>query len=618
MALGYGWRPDLTLEMDRPSSRLTTGLYEPERVGDELYAWTRGTVTMRLPQLDRRSPWTCTIRLRGARVDPSTLPELVIAVDGVTTVRQLTPNDYEDVPVTLPPRAQPGGVITLTASPTFTPGPQDNRALGVMIDDWRCSPAAGTWVRAPRRAIITAAIAGAVLSGAVALVVASPIAVVAAATAIAVAQAVPMTSGHAMFTDHVEIARSLAVWIAGLLVLGVWLLAGVRRRPLSTAATFVWVFTVLAVYLKLLVLLHPSKPLIDALFHAHRLEWVLAGRYFFTQIMPGGVQFPYAIGLYVFTAPWTIFTTDYITLLRVVVTVAEASGGVLVYLMVVRAWGDRPAGALAAVLFTLVPRTYEVVGNANMTSAFAQAVAVAVIAAATMWPLSKAPWRWGAGLTLLTAAALLSHVGTFVVVMSTMVLLAGLSWWRGGASLRSPARVIAASALAAAVLSVVVYYGHFGEAYRSAATVRAESAAASQDDRLRQPEAPLTAKISEAAILSVATVGWPLLILAALGAPLVVGRGLRDRVSLAVVAWIVTGLTLILVMVLAPVEGSFQRYAAEFLSRVTVGTSPAIVILAGMGAAWAWRRRGATRMVGLVLLGAAAWLGIDAWLSWLR
>ncbi len=99
-------------------------------------------------------------------------------------------------------------------------------------------------------------------------------------------------------------------------------------------------------------------------------------RYFFTQPMPGGVTFPYAIGLYVFAAPWTVFTHDHVTLLRVIVCSAQAVAGALLYPVVVKAWSDRAAALTAVVLFNVVPLPYGLVGNANLTNTFGEAVAL--------------------------------------------------------------------------------------------------------------------------------------------------------------------------------------------------------------------------------------------------
>ena len=111
-------------------------------------------------------------------------------------------------------------------------------------------------------------------------------------------------------------------------------------------------------YLKILGLLHPSKLLADAVFHAHRLEWVLSGRYFFTQVMPSGVSFPYAIGLYLFAAPWASLTHDYVTLLRVVVCAADTIAAAMIYLAIVKVWKDPLAAAFAAILYNVVPLTF--------------------------------------------------------------------------------------------------------------------------------------------------------------------------------------------------------------------------------------------------------------------
>ena len=133
---------------------------------------------------------------------------------------------------------------------------------------------------------------------------------------------------------------------------------GWRRRPLDPAARSVVMFSGAVLFLKLLALLHPSKLLIDALFHAHRLEWVMAGRYYFTQPMPSGVQFPYAIALYVFAAPWAAFTRDHVALLRIVVAVCQAVAGATLYPMVARNWHDRRAAVIAVMLFHTVPLPY--------------------------------------------------------------------------------------------------------------------------------------------------------------------------------------------------------------------------------------------------------------------
>jgi len=63
-------------------------------------------------------------------------------------------------------------------------------------------------------------------------------------------------------------------------------LSRVLGRPVSAEGRVALFVTVAVLYLKLLMLFHPAKPIIDVVFHAHRLQWVLDGRYYFTQPLP--------------------------------------------------------------------------------------------------------------------------------------------------------------------------------------------------------------------------------------------------------------------------------------------------------------------------------------------
>ena len=613
----YAFGPGFTLEMDRPMPAIVSGFHGVERVNRETFAWTRREATMRLPGLDRRQPWDCTIRLRGGRQDVSTLPEAIISVDGIVTLRHQTGNDFSDPAWRLPESASNGAVITLTASNTFIPGGGDKRELGLYVDRWSCTPLSG-FVPFPPGPVMQAA---AIAAGAFALVLivmgASPIVLAAGITTLGALQAVPLVSGLGSFG-----AFALPpAWVAVTLAAGLWVTSGVLSRllgrPVSTAGRVALFVTVAALYLKLLMLFHPAKPIVDIVFHAHRLQWVLDGRYYFTQPMPSGVVFPYAIGLYVFAAPWTVLTSDFESLLRVIVTTAEAAGALCVYLLVARCWGDRTVAATATVLYALVPRTFEIVGNANMTNAFGQSVALAVLTAATLWALSWGRWTLWAGFTALLAFALLCHISTFMLLGAIVGVLTVLYWVAGDQTLRSHALSTGTALIVAAALAIALYYAHFGDAYRSAAKVRAAPAATSATGSPVAPAA-FPKKVADAARLSVQAVGWPIALLAVPGVWVWRRRGWRDRLGLAVSALAITFGLFTLVVVLSPVNQSFQRYAAEFISRVTLATYPAMVIWAALGAVWAWRTGPAGRLAGGALMVAACVVGFDAWVEWIR
>lgn len=624
----YAYDPAFTVEMDRNASTVIPGLHDVERVGQENYAWTRGGATMTLRALDRDVEWRCSIRLKGGRADTSTLPEVVVAVDGLIAATVQTTNEYQDLQVTVPARAGATGArIGLNASTTFVPGPGDPRTLGVMIDRWTCAPAAAGFVLPPRPVMIAAAAGGAAFGFAFAALGAGILATIAGAALLGIAQAVPLTWEFGVFTQYPRRVLWLAIPIAAVLVLATRATEWTIGRRVSTAGRLVLACTAALLYLKLLALAHPAKLPIDIIFHAHRLQWVLEGRYYFTQPMPGGVHFPYAIGLYVFAAPWSVFTSDYPLLLRIVVCTAEAVGAILVYLAVSRTWRDPFAATTAAVLFHLVPRTFNILYNANMTNAFGQTLAFATLAAAVLWRLDATRAWQAAALTVLIAWALLSHVSTFTSLSAILLTLVVLYWFRGGPQLRRPAISIFVALVVAAGLAVVLYYGWFGDAYRSVARVRAsaavtapataESAAASATAQTTQA-AGLPMKLAEAGKLTVAAVGWPIVILGLAGAVPFWRLGRIDRLSLAVIALVVNYAVFVSGVVVMPVERSFQRYAAEFISRVTLATYPAMVILAGLGAAWMWRASPFSRVIAGGLLMAAGWVGIQNWIGWLR
>ncbi len=608
---GYAARPGFTLEMDRAMPGLVSGFYESERAGRDTFAWSGRQATMRLPGLDRRGAWACIVRLRGGRADAGSLPEVTFTVDGIVTARHGTSNDFIDINVPLPPRIGHGAVMTLTTG-TFVPGGGDKRELGVYVDRWSCAPDPGFQPLPPGPAIRAAAIAAGAFGGVLLVMGAPPIVFAAGVAAVAGLQAIPLTRDLGSFPAFAVPMEWLAVALA-LICGAVWLLRTRLGRPVGVAGRVALFVTFVVLYLKLMALLHPSKLIIDAVFHAHRLEWVLEGRYYFTQPMPNGVTFPYAIGLYVFAAPWTVFTSDLVSLLRIVVTVAEVAGGLLLYRLISRGWGDRTVAAAATVLYSLVPRTFEIVGNANMTNAFGQSVALAALAAATLWPLSRGRWNQWAGLTLLIAFGLLCHISTFTLLATILGVLCLLYRFVGRPHLRSEAWMIASALLVAAVLAVLLYYGHFGDAFRSAAAVRATQAAT-------PTSAPISmaTRMVDAGRFSAMAVGWPMVLLAVPGVIVWLRRGWRDRLGLAIAALGITFIVFTASVALAPVEKAFYRYALEFITRVTLATYPAMVTWAALGAVTAWRHGGLARVAGAVVVAAAIGVAGDAWIGWLR
>jgi hypothetical protein len=620
VVIAYASHPQLTLEMDRAlPRRLASGFYDPERAGETTFAWTSQRADLKLAHLNRSSKWICWVTLRGGRSDPATQPSVDVAVDGSVATTMKATNEFQDAMIVVPARAAKGAVVTVTSSSTLVPGPSDPRQLGVQIDRIVCIPEPGV-ASPPSATIRDAALTGAIFG---ALLVLSGLTLrpaLAGVLMLGVLQALPLSAGPAPYIGFSETSVWLAIWIGVVAIAIVGLMNRFRPVTLQNSARIAITLSAAVLYLKLLGLLHPSKLPIDAVFHAHRLEWVLAGKYFFTQPMPGGVTFPYAIGLYVFAAPWSVLTHDYVTLLRVIVCGAQAVAGALLYPVVVKAWGDRAAALGAVVLFNVVPLPYGLVGNANLTNTFGEAVATSAVLIASL--LSGRHALAVLAFFVASALAFLAHVSTFALLGVTLVTLAVLYRVLGGASERRAAWSIGVVTIVSAVFAVILYYGHFGDVYKNALRIRANATATqSQAEAATTPasvpaqRASLGTRIKDAFGFAAAMIGWPILLLAVVGVWRSVVDRSNDRATLAVMAWAVACAVFFAVAVMR-VDAPFQRYAAEFFGRVLLATFPAAVLLAARTTGWAWKQGLRLRLAAASLVVFAVVLGIRNWMAW--
>jgi hypothetical protein len=627
---GYATRAHLVIEMDRElPRRIVSGVHPPERAGDLTFAWTSQRADFRLRGLNRGSPWTCVVVARGARGNPAAQPQVDVAIDGITLKRAPATQDFQPIEVTAPSRPQPGLILSVTSSATLVP-PSDGRELGLQLDRVACRPAAGGWTLPPSNALQSAAMAGAAWGAVLAVCLPLPAALV-GLLLLAVGQSLPFATGTAPYGLYDETALRLALWLAAFALAAVKLLEWRTGPSLSVAARFVVVLSAGVLYLKLLALLHPGKALIDIVFHAHRLQAVLGGGYYFTQIMPSGVAFPYAIGLYVMAAPWSSLTRDYAMLLRIVVSTTEAIAGLLLYAAIARHWGDRLAGALAVLLFHAVPLPYGLIGNANMTNAFGQAAALIAVTAAAAWSLHWRSFLLMAGLFALVSLAFLSHISTAAHLGVTLLALALLCRWLGDQESRASAWPILAVTLVAALGSWVIYYGHFTEVYATAlqkmrATPQVVAAPRASGDATRssaqgagspvRPPSSLLTRSSNALGLTTVAIGWPIGALAVAGMWRLWQSRARDRLSMLIAAWAATYLVFLAVGIVPRVEAPFERYAAEFVGRVVFATYPAAVLLGALAAAWGWRAGPVWRLASLVCVLSALSIGVHHWRAW--
>lgn len=599
LALFYGLDPSLAIEFDRELPRLVGGVYPPERDDTTglTFAWSGPEVVLRLPGLDRRVDWTFDARLRGARPVADENPALAFSSDGVLLESRQSGVDFEEVRITIPARPERrGAVITMRASRTFNPGPSDPRVLGVMLDRVELTPSAVVF---PSRATVAAAAAAAGAIGvALALLGTSLVAAGGGAVMIAAGASALIAKGFGPYTDFPSTAVALSLWTGGLLVAVARAIEWRSGRPLRNTARFALAFSACAAFIKLLVLLHPDLPVGDALFHAHRFRTVVAGNFFFTSIAPGNYQFPYAPGLYLAAAPFAgmvMRDSGDMTLLRIFVVVFDASAAALLYLMIIRAWGDRLAGAIAVALYHLAPLTLGIATVGNLTNAFAQSLAIFALVVIADPGLRFERRLYVAALAALLGAAYMSHTSTFAILFPACVLIAGAFTWKGGPALRSPAAAVLIAAVAAVILGVALYYAHFGDTYR------AEFARISAEIGSNAPDAGgRTAMDRLASVPRYARLyfGIPLVLLAALGARRLFVRGARDRGTLATLGWTAACVLFLVIGIITPVD---MRY---YLASI-----PALAVAGSAGASWLWTRGRLRRAVAVGLLAWAAATG---------
>ena len=577
VALFYAWHPALRIEFDRDLPRNVAGIYPPERddASQLTFAWTSGDAVVRLPGLDRGSAWTLDLRVRGARAGGDN-PDVTVLADGVAVATVKTSVDWEETRVVIPARGDRRGLtLGLRPSATFVPGPGDPRALGVVLDRLVLTPE--QLVVVPRPALTAASIAAAAMGGAIALLGVTAGSAIGGAVLVSAGAAAIIARGFGPFTTYPDTVTSLGLWTAlalALLALGVeyW-----RGRPLRHTAHFAAAFSAAALFLKLLVLLHPNMPVGDAMFHAHRFQAVLAGDLYFTSVAPGGYAFPYPPGLYVFAGMFAGMVrrgASDMALLRVVATAVDVVAGLMLYRIVETAWSNRLAAAMAVAIYHLIPVELGVLTTGNLTNAFAQSVAVLALALMSAAPVVTKPWPLAIALTIALAAAYLSHTGTLAILFVATIAIAALLAIRGGSSERRGAMIIFGATAVAALVAVGLYYVHFMDTYRAEfARIGQETASAASDaggrtigDRLKG--VPYSVGIY---------LGGPVLLFALVGASELMRKPRPDRLALTVSGWALSCLLFMAIGILTPVD---MRY---YLAAV-----PVLAITAGCGASRAW------------------------------
>jgi len=592
--------PPVFLRTDLQLRSRSQGFYQLEKSKDLLFAWTQPHAEFTLPAIDRRVDWRINLELKVFRPPNVPMPVVRIGVDGVPAAEQLITGNTT-LSATLPKRPGAYGMtVSIDTTPPFVPGPKDKRQLGIVVSSITLEPASDQ-PGVPLGTGANGAAAIAILAVTVAAIGAGPLWVGAFGTAVALGEAALIARGigrYPPYPGHVFL-------LAGALGLGTFsvvrTIEWLRRRKMEAGAIAAIALTLGACFLKLMLLLHPDMPIGDGVFHAHRFEYVLAGRLYFTSLTPDNYAFPYPVFFYVVSAPFAWLASDTLerlTVLRIVSTIADATAATLLYWMIVRPTSDKLAGIAAVLWYHAMPMTAWIMTWGALTNAFAQTLFVASVALVVALPVESTRRGTVALLTIVVTAALLTHPSTCAILVALMATTSVLYAWRGG-TLRAMSMGVGVATVSAAAIAMAVYYAWFPAVYASELSRIASASMASADE----PSGPAGGGFSRALWFLDIYFGWPAIAAAAIGAWRLSRSAASAHLNLLLVAWAGISLGFLVLGVLTPIE--MRYHFAAF---------PALAIAAGFACSWAWRAPVAVRLAMSALLIAGVWDGVAQWL----
>jgi hypothetical protein len=582
------------------------GFYPPESdAAGQSFSWTRGHAAITVPHIDRSRPYRVGFRLsagRGPDVPPP--PQMVVSVDGAPRLRADTTNDARTFVVDVPPASGHSLTVAIDLANTFTPGPNDRRALGVTIDDVTIAPASGafspTW-----RVVLIAALAAMCLTLAALACGFGPWWALLAGMAAGAAHAWLLAFDAAFLGAFPDYLMRVS---AGAAVIGL-LVGAIRWRTPGPSASSEWGLAAGLVLVpsavKLAFFGHTRVLIGDAIFQIHRAAQVHAGHYFFTSITPRPfLEFPYAIALYVNAMPfWSWFPTDLdqVWLLRALSLSADALVGLALYVALRAAWSNRWAPLLFAGLWPFARAPLATLCTSNLTNLYGQGMfGVALGLVGWMAARRRTP-RWAvAALALLFAVAFLSHFSTVSVGIPLVALIALVLAIAGGAADRRVAGWVAVALVAAMAVSYAAYYSHFTTVYRTTLT-RIVSGDGSGE--ARSMAAPPSIKFARWRHDVSLDFGGLALVTALAGACWLGLRRPRDGLTLVLAGWAATWLLF-----------SALGIATAIEMRANLAAAPLVAALAAfaLGSLGQSSRAGAT--VAVLVAGAMVWNGFAQWM----
>ncbi|RRR74938.1 MAG: hypothetical protein EI684_05925 [Candidatus Viridilinea halotolerans] len=251
-----------------------------------------------------------------------------------------------------------------------------------------------------------------------------------------------------------------------------WTLPRLMRRvgvPLA-APTLAWLTFIVVVSFALRYggRLYPESMPGDIDFHYNRFTETLAGL-IYLRSLNRGVPFPYPPGPYLLVAPFSLLGLQLPTILQLGAALVDACSAVVIYLIAVRALGQRVA-LFASGIYLFTAATFMTTWWSFSTHIFTQFLHLLLLAGALTafhaWQGEDATQRrrWTLGVAVLLCLVFLGHFGFLLNTTLLGLVLACAVWvasWRGAAWARRVRGPLSLAGLAAGSFVALFFYSAY-------------------------------------------------------------------------------------------------------------------------------------------------------------
>jgi hypothetical protein len=552
------------------------------------FRWLSDIGEIVIPDAPGNSTWVATLRLSGERPPGTPLPSVTVRADGRLVARFDTIAAFKDYSFRFKRDTMPPDELRLTIeSPIFDPpGDVDNRLLGIALDEVTLTPerdgAVAPYIFPLTYAATILGLLGGLASilGYLGLAVRPVAAIIAVAFGGILVGAVVQPDISATYFGSLLFIMAVLIGVTLLLrplVRRLFAAGGVALRPREEGLLCGIFFFGAACHLA--GVFFPGFGAHDIIFQTHRVEDILRGNFLLSTISSewGYRRTPYPPALYILLAPFgalsNVLIRDTSLPLRLFPPIIDATSIFLIFYLLRRCRVPDPAPILAALCYTLVPATYQLLWWGFYSNLFGQWATLAVLTVAVAHYADLLKPKFFVALVVLMSLALLSHPGTFVLTVVAVPLLAvALYFTVGRDGDRRGAYAIVAALGLAGLLVFALYYRHFV----GLVSQQARDLIAGAD---RPTDAPTDAPGWEAAYIGNRLFALPFalyfVVVCATGIGLLFNKG-RERV----IGWLMASiiLTSVLFAAIHVFVGVWVRYF--------VFLAPALAIGLGLGIAW--------------------------------